>query len=135
MINKHLGAQCKSGLLAINHQQEFTVFETSFSFLHMLPQSTDPFYIWHSVANPPLPAPFSRQMSGGSAGSPAARCCSVGGCGEPTQAASPAPRCWRNPCGTGPGQLEVGRLTFPAQQTNWAGGYCSCRDAESASTG
>lgn len=23
MINKHLGAQCESGLLAINHQQEF----------------------------------------------------------------------------------------------------------------
>lgn len=96
-----------------------TLFETSFSLLHVLSQFTGPFYIWRPVANPALPSQHHSlgrcREARQAAPARAVRWCGVGGCGEPTQAASPAPHCWRNPSGAGLGQPEVGRLTFPAQ--------------------
>jgi len=78
-----------------------------------------PFYIWHPVAKPALPSrqrsPGRRREARQASPASAVRWRGVRGCGEPTQAASPAPRRWRNPGGAGLGWLGVGKVTFPAQ--------------------
>lgn len=93
------------------------VFETSFSLLHALSRSTGPFYIWHPVANPALPSrhTFARQMSGGWAGSPGERG-EVVRCGRMRGAhTGRTGLLGETPAEAGLGELEVGRLTFPAQ--------------------
>lgn len=136
MINKHLGAQCESGLHAINHQQESRLSLKPVSRSCTCYLSLQTLSIFGTLRQT-LP---SRHHS-------------LGRCREARQAAlwrgaavwedagSPhrQPRlhhaAGETPCGTGPGQLEVGRLTFPARQTNRAGGYSRCRGAKSTSTG
>lgn len=124
-INKHLGPLREIGPLFNKPAPGIqTVFETIFHSFPDLPLSTGPFYIWHPVAKAALRSHrhlFGRCWEAGPAApASAVRCCGVGGCGEPTQAASPAPLP-ENPQWGRRGTAGGGQAHFPCtvRQVRW----------------